>query len=74
MQRSAIAVDSQVGAAQLSHLPPPGAGQPPDGMDEHISLTELVTGGEVRAHVFMCTICSSLSRDWLLMILRATNR
>jgi hypothetical protein len=37
----------QVGAAQLAHLPPPGS-QQPDGMDEHISLTELVTGGEVR--------------------------
>jgi hypothetical protein len=36
-----------VGTAQLAHLPPPGA-QQPDGMDEHISLTELVTGGEVR--------------------------
>ena len=45
-QASIVPKSMQVGSAQLAHLPPPGVPQP-DGMDEHISLTELVTGGEV---------------------------
>jgi len=47
------------GTAQLAHLPPPGAGA--GSLEEHISLTELVNGGEVKSHPrFFKGVCDDL--------------